>query len=221
VQIHTRRLSDRAEEVLETLWEELVEAGRASIELSHPSLLGQELPLEELCQNEFTRVTGDEVELSPNGYLMAEATVRRHRLAEALLTNVLEIRVERVESPACGIEHSLREGVDEAVCTLLGHPTRCPHDKPIPPGPCCKAAAEQTGKEILSLGHLRPGQSGRIAYVQTSEARKLHKMMAMGVLPGKEIRLIQGFPSYVFQVGHSQFAVDQEMAHTIHVRVKP
>ena len=69
------------------------------------------------------------------------------------------------------------------------------------------------------LFRMRSGQKGRIAYVQTNEARQLQKLVAMGILPGKSVRLIQSFPSYVFQVGHSQFAVDKEMASTIFVQV--
>lgn len=204
---------------MEVLWEELVEAGREALDTSDPRLAGYEQELDELCQNEYARLHAGKVELTPSGHEAARETVRRHRLAELMLADVLEIREERMEPAACGIEHSLREGVDEAVCTLLGHPRQCPHGKPIPRGACCRRAEEEQGKEVTTLCDLRPGQTGRIAYVQTSEARKLQKLMAMGVLPGKAITLIQGFPSYVFKVGHSQFAVDEEMARTIHVRL--
>lgn len=204
---------------MEVLWEELVEARREDLDASEPRLAGYEGELDELCQNEYARLRAGRVELTPSGHAIARETVRRHRLAELMLADVLEVREERIEPAACTIEHSLREGVDEAVCTLLGHPRRCPHGKPIPQGDCCRQAEIEQGKDVTALNDLRPGQSGRIAYVQTSEARKLHKLMAMGVLPGKAIKLIQGFPSYVFQVGHSQFAVDAEMARTIHVRL--
>lgn len=43
--------------------------------------------------------------------------------------------------------------------------------------------------------------------------------MAMGILPGAPISLIQSFPSYVFQVGQTQFAVDKEIAEAIYVRL--
>ncbi len=213
------RPSDRAEEVLERLWIETWEGNRRSIPLTDASLKGHEEGLAELFHEELARLHDGQVELTPAGLAQATQTVRRHRLAERLLTDVLEIEPVQMDVAACGIEHSLREGVDEAVCTLLGHPERCPHGKPIPPGACCRRAAKQAEREVAPLCNLRPGQSGRIAYVQTGEARKLQKLMAMGVLPGKTVRLIQGFPSYVFQVGHSQFAVDEGMARTIFVRL--
>lgn len=49
---------------------------------------------------------------------------------------------------------------------------------------------------------------------------KLQKLMAMGVLPGTSIELIRRFPAYVFQVDYSQFAVDEEIASDIYVRLR-
>lgn len=216
----TLRPSDSAEEALEQLWIELFEGNRLSIPVNDPSLKGVEDGLVELFQEELARLRGGLVELTPRGYEQAKMTVRRHRLAERLLTDVLDIDKEKMDIAACGIEHSLREGVDEAVCTLLGHPDRCPHGKPIPPGECCERASQQIDRQVRPLCNMYPGQNGRIAYVQTGEAKKLQKLMAMGVLPGKGLHLIQGFPSYVFQVGHSQFAVDEDLARAIFVRVE-
>jgi DtxR family Mn-dependent transcriptional regulator len=50
--------------------------------------------------------------------------------------------------------------------------------------------------------------------------KRLEKIMAMGVLPGVDVHLDRRFPSYVFQVGHSQFAVDEEIAGDIYVRIR-
>jgi DtxR family Mn-dependent transcriptional regulator len=46
----------------------------------------------------------------------------------------------------------------------------------------------------------------------------MQKLMAMGVLPGNRINLIQAFPSYIFRVGFSEFAIDSAMAREIFVR---
>ncbi len=219
MQVQATRPSDKTEEVLEAFWIELYEGNRRSLPVDHPSLRDHAQGLAEAIQLELARVDADTVTLTTRGLAAASQTVRRHRLAELLLTSVLQVPDNQMELAACGIEHSLREGVEEAVCTLLGHPERCPHGKPIPPGDCCRQAARDADRAVAPLAKLYPGQKGRIAYVQTGEAKKLQKLMAMGVLPGKELQLIQGFPSYVFQVGHSQFAVDEEMARTIFVRI--
>lgn len=212
------RPSDRAEEALETIWIELFEGNRRTLPTSDASLLGHEEAVSEIVGADLARLKDGELALTSEGLTLATQTVRRHRLAERLLSDVLQVGAETMDAAACGIEHSLREGVDEAVCTLLGHPQRCPHGKIIPPGECCRRAPSDAVGEVVPLSHLRSGQSGRIAYVQTGEAKKLQKLMAMGVLSGKGIRLIQGFPSFVFQVGHSQFAVDEAIARTVFVR---
>lgn len=73
---------------------------------------------------------------------------------------------------------------------------------------------------ILPLTGLKNGQKGNIVSIHTQNQEKLKKLMVMGILPGIKIGLIQKFPSYVFQIGQSQFAVDKELAECIFVRVK-
>jgi DtxR family Mn-dependent transcriptional regulator len=54
-----------------------------------------------------------------------------------------------------------------------------------------------------------------------SDASHLQKMMALGVLPGGKIRLLRSSPSFVFECGYSQFAVDEAIAADIYVRLSP
>ena len=75
---------------------------------------------------------------TPKGEARARDVIRRHRLAERLFMDVLSIRDEReIESSACKFEHILSPEVTDRMCTLLGHPTACPHGSPIPQGECC------------------------------------------------------------------------------------
>jgi Fe2+ transport system protein FeoA len=78
-----------------------------------------------------------------------------------------------------------------------------------------------TNQVIASLGQLQPGQGGHIAYLEMNNPRHLQKLMAMGVLPGVPLRLLHCFPSYVFETGYSQFAVDEKIANDIYVRLGP
>jgi len=76
------------------------------------------------------------------GRQRAAGVIRRHRLAERLFTDTLALRDDaQIESNACTFEHMLSPEVTERICTFLGHPRRCPHGSPIPPGPCCGPAA--------------------------------------------------------------------------------
>ena len=76
--------------------------------------------------------------LTKKGNIEAQGAIRRHRLAEKLLINVLGMKTEDVEDAACGFEHHIDEKVEEKLCTLLNHPKKCPHGKSIPMGKCCK-----------------------------------------------------------------------------------
>jgi len=157
--------------------------------------------------------------LTAAGRPEATQAIRRHRLAERLLADVLATEEVMIDEHACRFEHVLVDGVDESICTLLGHPRFCPHGKPIPQGECCRQMRASVGRLIAPLRELQPGQQGHIAYIQMNNPQHLQKLMAMGVLPGVSIRLLRRFPSFVFEAGYSQFAVDEEIAADIYVRL--
>ena len=159
------------------------------------------------------------IELTKSGQPDAMNVVRRHRLAERLLADVLNTKDECIHKSACEFEHILHMGIDENVCTLLGHPKFCPHGKPIPEGDCCKKAKTQIGRAVASLSTLEPDQRGKIAYLEMRDHEELQKLMAMGVLPGMPIVLIQSYPSYVFEIDQTRYAVDREIAKCIQVRL--
>jgi Fe2+ transport system protein FeoA len=74
---------------------------------------------------------------------------------------------------------------------------------------------------VLPLSALQLGQGGQIGYIQTSRPQHIQKLVAMGVFPGADVTLLRRFPSYVFEVGYSQFAVDEGIAATIYVCLRP
>ena len=71
---------------------------------------------------------------------------------------------------------------------------------------------------VVALTELKAGEAGEIAYLSTAEPKKMQKLMSMGVLPGNELVLTRAFPSYIFRIGHSEFAVDIDLAREIFVR---
>lgn len=152
-----------------------------------------------------------------NGLEEGKRVVRRHRLAECLLKDVLQVTGEEAEADACSFEHILRPGLEDKICTLLGHPLTCPDGHPIPRGECCLKAEQDKVQEVGPLCDGRAGQAGVVAYLSTRDNREIQKLMAMGILPGSDIRLVRLFPSYIFEVGQSQFTVDQSLAEKIFV----
>jgi len=78
------------------------------------------------------------VDFTDRGRAKAADIIRRHRLAERLFTQTLDIQDEaEIEQQACKFEHILSPEATDKICTFLGHPEKCPHGAPIPAGPCC------------------------------------------------------------------------------------
>lgn len=230
------RLSESAEEILEELWiltqEENVKevtiedinrdkTRRERRKRRHGDIEASwKSAFKILLDAKLIQKLGNRLQLTDKGILEARSVIRRHRLAERLLVDILATKIDTAEDFACSFEHSIYAGIEENVCTLLGHPTTCPHGKPIPPGRCCQRALDIATPLIAPLSRLRPGQQGTIAYIRTHDDRRLKKLIATGTIPGSPIQLIQNSPSYVFQVGQTQFAVDEEMAKEIYVRLE-
>ncbi|MBU5636104.1 metal-dependent transcriptional regulator [Geomonas sp. Red69] len=212
------KLSDKAEEILEALWIESEEKGTGYAELDRMEIDPSDPAYHELSAHALVEIRGGRIYFRPEGREEGRMTIRRHRLAERLMMDVLNIRGESGDVKACQFEHLLNEGVDSKVCTMLNHPATCPHGKPIPPGECCEEARKTGDLGVVPLTELKPGDDGDIAYIQTEDSKKMQKLMAMGVLPGNRISLLQAFPSYIFRVGFSEFAIDSAMAREIFVR---
>lgn len=209
------RLSERAQEILETLWISTVEEKKDGLPVG---LTEREEAFAELLKSGYVQVKEGKVTLKEKGRKEGARVIRRHRLAERLLTDVLDMKKGLIHEIGCKFEHLLFEEVEENVCTLLGHPKVCPHGKAIPPGKCCKKTAREAVRVVSLLKNLDVGEHGTIAYLATNDPSRLNKLMAMGALPGLSITMVQKFPSFVFQIGQSQFAVDTELAEGIYVR---
>ncbi|HEY7745287.1 MAG TPA: metal-dependent transcriptional regulator [Desulfuromonadales bacterium] len=212
------KLSEKAEEILEALWIATEEEGENSAPFSLLEVEADDEALKELVRLAYIEIKGERVYLRAEGRHEAMMTVRRHRLSERLLMDILDLKGPKGNAKACEFEHLLHHGVDTKICTLLNHPTTCPHGKPIPPGKCCEEAKATGAVGVVALTELKAGEKGEIAYLATGDHKKMQKLMSMGVLPGNQLSLNRTFPSYIFKVGNSEFAVDDELAREIFVR---
>ncbi|NIM06823.1 MAG: transcriptional regulator, partial [Armatimonadetes bacterium] len=221
-------LSDKAEEILETLWVEQFEKGRERVNMGilarglRGHVVQDEMPpsatlegeeIQELLTADLVELREEgEISLTPAGAERGKHVVRNHRLAERLLTDVLDLPESLGDAAACRFEHVLKRGIDERICTLLGHPRSCPHGRPIPPGACCEEKRDTSIRVVAPLSELEEGASGTVAYIHTAERGQVERLLALGVLPGQPIVLMQRFPSYLFRVGQTEVAVDEELA---------
>ncbi|MBI3083975.1 MAG: metal-dependent transcriptional regulator [Candidatus Omnitrophica bacterium] len=183
-----------------------------------PSGDRQQETLDAMIQQGLLLAEGRAIRLSPTGQLKAQAVVRRHRLAEVLLSSVLEVSEESMESTACQVEHILNAEVTGAVCAFLGHPPSCPHGRSIPKGPCCEEAVATVGPLLVPLTRLAIGEEAVVAFVHTRRHAYLQRLSAFGVAPGRAIRLRQTQPALVVQLGETELALDPQAGQEIFVR---
>ena len=74
--------------------------------------------------------------LTEEGERVGASMMRNSRLLEVLMESALKVEID--EEMVCGIEHHMNEQFTDALCTMLKHPRKCPHDHEIPMGDCCK-----------------------------------------------------------------------------------
>jgi len=86
------------------------------------------------------------VTLTDEGQNIGSSMMRNSRLLEVLMDSALKIEID--EEMVCGVEHHMNKQFTDALCTMLNHPRKCPHENDIPPGECCaKASASEEKTE--------------------------------------------------------------------------
>lgn len=225
---------EQVEELLELLWT-AAEDGLIPLDRHHlpeqlrcflPSPIeadggDQQAALETMIREALIVADGPRIRLSPAGERQAAEIVRRHRLTEVLLHQVLEVSEASMESTACQVEHLLNPEVTGAVCAFLGHPPSCPHGRLIPRGPCCEASQPIVEPLIIPLAQAPLGEEARVAFVHSHRRAYLQRLSAFGVAPGRRIRVRQMQPALVVQVGETELALDAHAGREIFVRRQP
>ena len=78
------------------------------------------------------------VRLTEDGERIGSSMMRNSRLLEVLMESALKVEID--EEMVCGIEHHMNKQFTNALCIMLKHPRKCPHDHEIPMGECCNSA---------------------------------------------------------------------------------
>ncbi len=156
-----------------------------------------------------------EARLSQKGLEVAVRVMRRHRLAERLLTDVLGMPWDEVHAEACRLEHAISARVEERLLVLLGDPQTCPHGLPIPP-----ADLSEPHRPGVPLAQLSSGDAATVAEVTEELSEMLRYLGQIGVRPGAELRVIEKAPlggPVTIEVGELRSAISLELARTISV----
>ncbi|MET8987921.1 metal-dependent transcriptional regulator [Nonomuraea wenchangensis] len=146
----------------------------------------------------LVRVEGDRhLAMTDLGRQLATRVMRKHRLAECLLTQVIGLPWEEVHVEACRWEHVMSESVEARLVTLLDNPTVCPHGNPIP-GLAelgAKESAEAAPDGLTSMCDIAVGPMSvpvvvrRISEQVQSDPAVMLKLKQVGIQPGREVTL--------------------------------
>ena len=91
--------------------------------------------LKKLNERELVEYNKAGVFLTETGEKIGSSMMRNSRLLEVLMDSALKVEID--EEMVCGIEHHMNRQFTDALCTMLNHPRKCPHDHDIPMGECC------------------------------------------------------------------------------------
>lgn len=200
------------DETLETIWELIEQDGRVDY-AKLISSVGNEERLKGMAEKGLWSVKGTDLVLTDEGHKRAKDIIRRHRLAERLFADVLDIK--DFEGDACLIEHAISPSVEVAICTLLGHPPRCPHNKEIPRGKCCSVYTTKVTPLTMPMNEMEVGREARVVFI-TSVG--MDRLSTMGLVPGAIVKLQQKRPSYVIMIDETTLAIDEAIASGIYVK---
>ena len=158
------------------------------------------------------------VELTEHGLRHALSVVRRHRLVEVFLAEVLDVPWDEVHDEAEVLEHALSARLEERIDALLGRPTRDPHGDPIPPA---------NGRHVEDWGSplsaAAAGSSFLVERISDRDSGALRHLAEHGILPGALLQVVEwapyGGPLWVEVDGHRQ-ALGSGLVHLVHGQVR-
>jgi DtxR family Mn-dependent transcriptional regulator len=129
------------------------------------------------------------VRLTHDGRRAALRTLRRHRILECYLTEVLGYPWDVVHAEAERLEHAASEELIERMAAALGHPDQDPHGAPIPTP---DGRVEES--MLRTLSDAAAGERVRVRRVQDENAERLRYLAELGIRPGAVVRILDKAP---------------------------
>ena len=168
-------------------------------------------------QNFITHKPYKGVNLTKKGRKIALDVIRRHRLSERLLTDVLHIDWSKTHDAACKLEHAIADkDIIKPLEKVLGKPKTCPHGNPIP---------SESGKVIEEkselLANLSLGKEGIIVKVTDERPDMLQYLATLGLVPGANVQIEEKAPfngPIIVKVMGASYALGRNVASVIWVK---
>ncbi len=155
------------------------------------------------------------VKLTDSGRKIASLILRRHRLAERLLTDFLHLDWSEVHDPACKLEHAITPEILKPLEKALGHPKKCPHGNPIPTG--CGGIIEEP---TVALSELESKSCGIIEKITEEKPETLKQLTKLKLTPGEQIEIEKLNPDgqLTVRTKNTVCEIDHDLADIIYVK---
>jgi DtxR family Mn-dependent transcriptional regulator len=132
--------AEHTEMYLKAIWH-LLERGEPCRINSIAKMLNVKQPsviqmLRKLSEQGLVVYNKNGIKLTESGQEIGTTMMRNSRLLEVMMQSALHVKID--EEMVCGIEHHMKKQFTDALCTMLDHPRKCPHDHEIPIGECCQ-----------------------------------------------------------------------------------
>ncbi len=183
------------------------------LKLSAPSVSEM---VKKLASKRLVNHTEKGVCLTDEGNKMAKKVVRRHRLSERLLTDILGYKWDEVHDEACRLEHAISPQMEDRIALSLGNPKTCPHGHPIP---------DKNGvllkEKVRPLSELKAKQKAVIVNVFEEDPKMLQYLASLGLIPDVSVLVEEVAPfggPLIVCVSGSRYALGREVASKIKVK---
>jgi DtxR family Mn-dependent transcriptional regulator len=163
-----------------------------------------------------THVPYKGVRLTERGVKIAVDVLRRHRLSERLLTDVLHVSWDKAHKIACRLEHDITGDIVRNVERVLGYPKTCPHGNPIP-----TEHGSIDEEETQSISELAPQGKGIVSRILDEDPELLRKLSILGLKPGVAIEVLKKSPSegeVSVRIGERMCTIDDKTAASVQVQ---
>lgn len=135
------------------------------------------------------RSNADGITLTEQGRIAALQLVRRHRLLEVFLVEVMGFTWDQIDTEAHRLEHAVSLAFEDRMDQLCGYPSHCPHGDPIP-----TKEGVMSQEQLVPVSNLVPGQQGLLRRVGNRDASVLRYLSKLKLVPGQTLKLVDVAP---------------------------
>lgn len=156
------------------------------------------------------------VKLTEKGRIVALDVIRRHRLSERLLTDILHMDWSEVHDEVCKLEHAISDDIFNNIEKVLGYPKTCPHGSPIP-----KKSGSIPPENSEPLINLDLNATGTIVKIIEEDPDILRYLASIGLTPGASIKVKEKVPfngPILLEVNEINQALGQNIAAIIWIK---